>query len=76
MELQLAEVKTGYQESDMAGDMSGKGNNVFTGGKARKGDRRCQRERREMLRFEPEKEPRRKSSSRRSNSAWDGRHDS
>ncbi len=55
--------------------MTKDGNNVFTGGKTRKGDRRAKPERREMLRFEPEKEPRRKSSDRRKGSVWDGRHE-
>lgn len=57
-------------------NMTGNDNNVFTGGKTRKGDRRGKRERREMLRFELEKEPRRKSRDRRRDSAWDGRHES
>lgn len=60
------------RESDMADDKAGK----FTGVDRRKGERRKKKDRRDMLRFELEKEPRRKGKDRRKNSPWDGRHDS
>ncbi len=56
----------------MADDKAGK----FTGVDRRKGERRKKKDRRDMLRFELEKEPRRKGKDRRKNSPWDGRHDS
>lgn len=72
MELELAD----NEASSWGFGMAGQGKDLFTGGKARRGDRRGKRERREMLRFELEKEPRRKNSDRRRDSAWDGRHES
>ncbi|NNF52211.1 MAG: hypothetical protein HKN59_07205 [Gammaproteobacteria bacterium] len=71
MELELVDMNAGSWGVNMAG----KKNDVFTGGKERKGDRRVKGERRDMLRFEIDKEPRRKGQDRRHDSAWDGRHE-
>lgn len=71
MELELADTDGRLWHAEMRVS----GGALFTGGRPRKGDRRNKRERREMLRFEVEKKPRRRSNDRRGSSAWDGRHE-
>jgi len=48
---------------------------TYAGPERRKGERRKVNDRREMIRFEPDKEPRRKSKDRRKFSVWDDRED-
>ena len=48
---------------------------TYAGPERRKGERRKANDRREMIRFEPDKEPRRKGKDRRKFSVWDDRED-
>lgn len=48
---------------------------TYAGPERRKGERRKVNDRREMIRFEPDKEPRRKGKDRRKFSVWDDRED-
>ena len=51
--------------------------NEYTGPERRKGERRKQKDRRELMRFEPNKDPRRSGKDRRksqgSQDVWEGR---
>ena len=51
------------------------GNKPYTGPERRKGERRKNTDRRESIRFEPDKKPRRSGKDRRKNSRdlWEGR---